>query len=387
MYKIGYLGPKGTFSEEAASLYLNGKEGELSDCSFLEEIFTGIAEGSLDEGVVPVENSIEGSIGAVLDLLAGPFDLAVRGEVFLSVKQSLMVRQGVQPERVKRVFSHPQALAQCRDFLRRELPAALLTECSSTAAAARRVAAGRQPWAALGPARAAAEYGLQVIVPVANDYQDNVTRFWVVGKERLGCSLDQGCKTSLVFGLGDRPGALHGILREFAVRGINLTRIESRPAKKNLGDYLFFIDFVGGLDQPEVQEALSEVAALTLGMKVLGSYPAWGCAGVVTSGHRSNGSGVTLSNLRQELDVVDAQIVELLVRRIRLVDSVAPLKQGMRNVRDSARENQILSRVHQLSLARGGDPKLAEEVWRVILDHSVYRQKDQLNFSAAAENH
>jgi prephenate dehydratase len=122
-------------------------------------------------------------------------------------------------------------------------------------------------------------------------------------------------------------------------------------------------------------------------MKVLGSYPAWDCAGVVTSGHRSNGSGATLSNLRQELDVVDAQIAELLVRRTRLVDSVAPLKQGMRNVRDTARENQILSRVHQLSLARGGDPKLAEEVWRVILDHSVYRQKDQLISSAAAENH
>lgn len=386
MYKIGYLGPKGTFSEEAACRYMDGRAGEMVDCSSLEEVFTGVADGRLDEGVVPVENSIEGAVGAVLDLLAGPFDLAVRGEVFLPVCQSLMTRRGVRPELVKRVFSHPQALAQCRDFLRRELPAALLTECSSTAAAARRVAAGRQPWAALGPARAAVEYGLQVVVPVANDYQDNVTRFWVVGKEWLGCPLEQGCKTSLVFGLGDRPGALHGILREFAVRGINLTRIESRPAKKNLGDYLFFIDLMGGQDRPEVQEALREVAAITMGIKVLGSYPAWGHAGAGT-GHRSNGSGVTLSNLRLELDVVDAQIVELLVRRTRLVDRVAPLKQGMRNVRDAARENQILSRVHQLSLARGGDPQLAEEVWRVILDHSVYRQKDQLISSAAAENH
>jgi len=387
MYKIGYLGPKGTFSEEAAGLYMDSRAGEMADCPSLEEIFTRVADGSLDEGVVPVENSTEGAVGAVLDLLAGPFNLVVRGEVFLSVRQSLMARPGVRLERVKRVFSHPQALAQCRDFLRRELPAALLTECSSTAAAARRVAARRHPWAALGPARAAAEYGLQVVVPVANDYQDNVTRFWVVGKERLGCALEQGCKTSLVFGLGDRPGALHGILREFAVRGINLTRIESRPAKKNLGDYLFFIDFIGGQDQPEVLEALRQITALTLGMKVLGSYPAWGYADAGISGHRSNGSGETLSNLRQELDVVDAQIIELLVRRTRLVDRVAPLKQGQRNVRDTARENQILSRVHQLSLARGGDPQLAEEVWRVILDHSVYRQKDQLISSAAAENH
>ncbi len=386
MYKMGYLGPKGTFSEEAASRYMDGRAGEMVDCSSLEEVFTGVADGRLDEGVVPVENSIEGAVGAVLDLLAGPFDLAVRGEVFLPVRQSLMTRQGVCPELVKRVFSHPQALAQCRDFLRRELPAALLTECSSTAAAARLVAAGRQPWAALGPARAAVKYGLQVVVPVANDYQDNVTRFWVVGKERLGCSLEQGCKTSLVFGLGDRPGALHGILREFAVRGINLTRIESRPAKKNLGDYLFFIDLMGGQDRPEVQEALREVAAITMGLKILGSYPAWGYAGAGISGYRPNGFGETLSNLRQELDVVDAQIAELLVRRIRLVDRVAPLKQGLRNVRDTARENQILSRVHQLSLARGGDPQLAEEVWRVILDHSVYRQKDQMISSAAAKN-
>ncbi|NLI13423.1 prephenate dehydratase [Pelotomaculum propionicicum] len=274
MYRLGYLGPKGTFSEEAAILYQNGKEGELLACSFLEEIFNGVAAGRLDEGVVPVENSIEGSVGAVLDLLAGPYYLFVRGEVFLSVRQSLMTRPGVQLERVKRVFSHPQALAQCRSFLQRELPGAQMTECTSTAAAARRVAAGSRPWAALGPARAAEEYGLEVVVPAANDYQDNVTRFWVVGKEQLPGNLEKKYKTSIVFGVGDRPGALYDILREFAVRGINLTRIESRPAKKNLGDYLFFIDFLGGQVQQEVQEALRQVAAITLGLKILGSYPA-----------------------------------------------------------------------------------------------------------------
>jgi len=214
-----------------------------------------------------------------------------------------------------------------------------------------------------------------------------VTRFWVVGKEQLPCSLEHSHKTSLIFGVGDRPGALYAILREFTVRGINLTRIESRPAKKNLGDYLFFIDFMGAQGQPEVQEALREVANITLCLKVLGSYPAWGHASAGISGHRSNGSGEALSNLRQELDVVDAQMVELLVRRTRLVDRVVLLKQGMRDVRDTARENQILSRVHQLSLARGGDPKLAEELWRVILDYSVYRQKDQLISSATAKKH
>lgn len=273
MYRIGYLGPRGTFSEEVAGLYLEGKEGEMVDCSSIEEIFTGVADGSLDEGVVPVENSTEGAVGAVLDLLAGPFDLVVRGEVILPVRQSLMVRPGVKLEQVKRVFSHSQALAQCRKFLHQKLPSALLTECFSTAAAAMKVAASTRPWAALGPARAAAEYGLQVVVPVANDCPDNVTRFWVLGREQLPCPLEHGCKTSLIFGVEDRPGALYEVLRAFAQREINLTRIESRPAKKNLGDYLFFIDFTGGQSQPEVQEALREVAAITPGLKILGSYP------------------------------------------------------------------------------------------------------------------
>lgn len=275
MCKTGYLGPKGTFSEEAAILYANGRAVEMVNCSSLEEVFTGVADGRLDEGVVPVENSTEGAVGAVLDLLAGPFNLVVRGEVYLPVRQSLMARRGLDLEQVERVFSHYQALAQCRSFLRRKLPAASLTECSSTAEAARRVAKSSRPWAALGPARAAQEYDLQLVVPTANDYPDNVTRFWVVGREEESCSPGEKCKTSLVFGVGDRPGALYTILREFAVRGINLTRIESRPAKKNLGDYLFFIDLIGGQEQPEVREALSEVAGVTLGLKILGSYPVW----------------------------------------------------------------------------------------------------------------
>jgi len=279
VYKIGYLGPRGTFSEEAASLYMNGRVGEMVDCSSLEEIFSRVADGRLAEGVVPVENSTEGAVGAVLDLLAGPFDLAVRGEVLLPVCQALMARLGVRLEQVEKVFSHAQALAQCRNFLLTELPAVSLTECSSTAAAATRVAASTSTWAALGPVRAAREYGLQVVVPVANDCPDNVTRFWVVGREQLAAAMEKGYRTSFVCSVGDRPGALYAVLREFAIREINLTRIESRPAKKNLGDYLFFIDLMGGQAQPEVRKALCEVAAITAGLKIFGSYPAWPHAG------------------------------------------------------------------------------------------------------------
>lgn len=382
MRKIGYLGPRGSFSEEAASLYKGKQEWKMVACSSLEEVFAGVAERKLEEGVVPVENSTEGAVGAVLDLLAGPYDLAVRGEVFLPVRQCLMTRSGVKLEQVEKVFSHPQALAQCRKFLRQKLPAALLTDCPSTAAAAMAVAASSLPWAALGPARAAAEYGLQVVVPAANDYPNNATRFWVVGREPLPDSLEHGCKTSLIIGVEDRPGALYDILRGFALRNINLTRIESRPAKKNLGDYLFFIDLAGGQGQPHIREALREAASMALCLKVLGSYPAWDHAGTGRPGHRANGSGETLVSLRHKLDLLDAQIVELLVRRTRLVDRVAQLKQDTCNIKDPARENEILSRVHQLSLAGGGDPKLAEEVWKVILKHSVQRQAARLTSSA-----
>jgi len=252
---------------------LSGRDGELIECSTIEAVFSGVHNGTFDEGVVPVENSTEGAVGVVLDLMASRFDLAVRGEVILPVHQCLMARPGVRLEKVERVISHPQALAQCREFLGRHLPGAAQEESPSTAAAASRVAASSRPWAALGCARSAVEYGLEVLVPVANDCPGNVTRFWIIGREQLACQVGPGCKTSIIFGVHDRPGALYAILREFALRGINLTRIESRPAKKRLGDYLFFIDFTGCQDDPEVRKTLERVAAKTVNLKILGSYP------------------------------------------------------------------------------------------------------------------
>lgn len=293
---LGYLGPTGTFSEEAACFYWQkkysalGKTCHLAEHCSLEEIFRGVQEGRLQEGVVPVENSTEGSVTAVLDLLAGPFRLEVRGEVVLPITHALMVPRGVRLEEVEQVISHPQALAQCREFLLENLPQAVLKETSSTAAAARLVAGSGKPWAALGARRAAARYGLEVLREAANDCAENMTRFWVVGKREEGrlnaadssrgeyyAAEDEIAypKTSIIFALRDRPGALYEILREFAERSINLTRIESRPARKRLGDYLFFVDFEGSLQQTEIQEALRGVERLTLGFRILGSYPVW----------------------------------------------------------------------------------------------------------------
>lgn len=270
-YRIGYLGPRGTFSERAARLFLDGREGERSACDSLEEVLGKVAAGDLDEGIVPVENSSEGAVGATLDLLALHYDLVVRGELVLPVSHCLMARPGVRMAQVERVLSHPQVLAQCRKYLQQKLSRALPVECPSTAAAAARVADCNNPWAALGPADAADNYGLAVLDLDVNDCPENSTRFWVIGREPLA-SPGAGAKTSIVFSIKDRSGALYHILGEFARRGLNLTRIESRPAKKKLGDYLFFIDFMGHTSLPQVQDALAGVGFRTLFLKVLGSY-------------------------------------------------------------------------------------------------------------------
>jgi prephenate dehydratase len=273
VYRLGYLGPPGTFSEQAAGVFLNGREGECSACDSLEQVLAKVASGELDEGIVPVENSSEGAVGVTLDLLALHYDLAVRGELVLPVSHCLMARPGVRMEQVERVLSHPQVLAQCRSFLQQRLPQALTVECPSTAAAADLAAGCNNPWAVLGLADAAVNYGLVVLEREANDCQENATRFWIIGREQLA-SPGAGAKTSIVFSINDRPGALYHILGEFARRGLNLTRIESRPAKKKLGDYLFFIDFLGHTGLLQVQDALAGVGFRTLFLKVLGSYPA-----------------------------------------------------------------------------------------------------------------
>ncbi|MGB9792234.1 MAG: prephenate dehydratase [Thermacetogeniaceae bacterium] len=278
MRRIGYLGPKGTFSEEAALVYSGGNAVELVACPSVEAVLKGVIDGTFEEGIVPVENSTEGAVGVVLDMLAGCLELYVRCEVVLPVLHCLMAGYGVELGQVEKVISHPQALAQCRQFLNRHLPGVAQEEAPSTAAAASMVAASSRPWAALGCARSADEFGLNVLVPVANDFSGNVTRFWVLGKEQRSLeNNDEALKTSIIFEVEHRPGALYTVLGEFAWRGINLTRIESRPAKRRLGDYLFFLDFCGSQKQPRVRDALKGVAKKVLNLKILGSYPVIDC--------------------------------------------------------------------------------------------------------------
>lgn len=271
--KVGYLGPDGTFSELAARRYRDRLEGEaeLVALPSIYDVLAAVVRGEIDEGVVPLENFSEGSLGHVQDLLAHTFlNLRVRGEVVLPVIHCLLAPPGVRLEQVTKVLSHPQALAQCREFLSRHLPGVELVETASTAAAASMVASARAPWAAIGHLETAEKYGLVVLARRINDFVHNATRFVVVGREDGPFSLHS--KTSLILSLPHRPGALYKVLGEFASRGINLTRIESRPSRRQLGEYLFFIDFEGHRQDEAVKEAL-EAISTQAEVRLLGSYP------------------------------------------------------------------------------------------------------------------
>lgn len=273
--RLAYLGPPGTFSEEAARQY-RGRKGtrgvRLVPVKSLQELLLGVDVGRYELGIVPVENSIEGPVVLTLDTLVHDVALQIVAEEVLLVRHHLLARPGVDLGEIEQVLSHPQALGQCRRTLSRQLPRAEFGAASSTAEAARRVAATEAPWAAIGTSLAAELYGLHILLEGIEDEAGNSTRFLVVSKEpadRTGFD-----KTSAVFAFGeDRPGNLYAALREFAERGINLTKLESRPAKRQLGDYIFFIDMEGHKEDPDVSEALAGLQRVCSFVRVLGSYP------------------------------------------------------------------------------------------------------------------
>ncbi|MCL6635897.1 MAG: prephenate dehydratase [Peptococcaceae bacterium] len=362
--KVGYLGPAGTFSEEAVLRYLEREEGIAVPCRSLLEIFAAVSAGELDEGVVPLENSYEGAVNLTLDLLADYFKVKIRGEMILPVCHNLLVRPGTAGGELAGIISHPQALAQCRDFIRKRFPAVPLAESSSTAEAARKVAETAEPWGAIGSERAAAAYGLVVREHNINDQAGNTTRFVVLGREE---SPPAGpAKTSIIVAVTDRPGALYHILKEFALRNINLTRIESRPAKKRLGDYVFFIDFLGHSGEAAVSGALEAVARQAADFKNLGSYPA--DPAFRAEGAQGRELPLTIEEARADIDIVDFQIVELLAKRAGLVTILADLKKGGQ-VRDPAREREVLDRVREIAIQKGFDPDVVEQVYGILFSH------------------
>ena len=272
MYKMGYLGPSGTFTEEALLKYQEMSTDETKEYKTISEVIGAIGR-EVETGIVPVENSLEGSVNITLDILARESNLVITGEVIIPVYHHLMGIEGARIQDVRLLYSHPQAVAQCRIFIEKHLPGAEVEVTLSTAQAARLVSERRDTFcAAIGTRRAAELYGLEIIKENIHDYDCNYTRFIVLSLNQINQPSGRD-KTSLVFGIKDGPGALYQVLKEFALRNLNLTRIESRPSKRNFGDYLFFVDLQGHLNDSGVKETLEAVGENTVFLRVLGSYP------------------------------------------------------------------------------------------------------------------
>lgn len=269
--KVGILGPRGTYSEIAARTEF-GEKTEPVTYPLITDVAEAVEKGEVPIGVVPVESLREGSVGETLDALAW-LDVKVKAEIVLKVDHNLLGTKDSKLEDIKQVLSHPQALAQCRKFLRKNLPNAELISVTSTAKAAKQVGKLRKNYmAAIGSSGLADLYDLKVLQENVQTGQENETRFLCLSKEDSEPTGDD--KTSVVFYTEeDRPGILYEILQEFATRNINLTKIESRPSKKALGDYLFFIDFEGHRKEEPIQEALEKINQKVATMKNAGSYP------------------------------------------------------------------------------------------------------------------
>ncbi len=274
--RIAYLGPAGTFTEDALGEAGGGGEFEPLRTATIPDAILAVERGEAERALVPFENSIEGSVRPTLDALAFETDaVTIVGEHDHPVRIHLIAREGVAVEDVEAVLSHPQPLAQCARFLREALPGIEQRAVSSTAAAVRMVSESSRPWAALGARAAAGLYGCELLREGVEDESGNVTRFvWIApaGTEPAGGG---PWKTSLVFSeLGeDHPGALVEALAVFSARGINLSRIESRPMRQALGLYMFFCDLEGGLADPPVAEAIEELRGKAGTVRILGSYP------------------------------------------------------------------------------------------------------------------
>ncbi len=304
---VGVMGPEGSYSEKAAKSWIlkYGMSGvELRYFADIEDAFLAAVQGKSDISIIPIENSIEGSVGVTLDLLLEN-EAEIIGEMVVKIEHCLLSKGG--PEKVRVILSHPQGLAQCRHFLKKHFPDAELRSTGSTSHAAR-LAGEFEEMAAIASPEAAECYGLKVLLSNIQDRKENYTRFIVLkaGKKALteqvsfageikgeahpgsesgykfeseleagsGKCSSSACKTSLIVYLEkDRPGALYEILGAFARRKINLTKIESRPSKKELGDYYFYIDFEGHSSDALIKDALKDIKAKTDTLKVLGSYP------------------------------------------------------------------------------------------------------------------
>ena len=291
---IGYLGPAGTFTEQAVYSQPDLARMRHLPINSIIDVLHAVEGGQADLGLVAIENMIEGSVTATLDTLAFDTDLFIQREVVIDVNLNLLVQPGVPLGAVERVRSYPVAQAQCRGFLAEHLPAAVFEAANSTADAARDLAeSGDHRTAAIAPRRSADVYGLDVLAADIADRSDNKTRFVLVGADGVAAPTGNDKTSMVIYQRSDVPGSLIGILQEFAARAINLTSLQSRPTKASLGQYCFLLDCEGHIADELVADALRNLNMKTAKVKFLGSYPAAAAAadtdriGNQTAGHEA----------------------------------------------------------------------------------------------------
>ncbi|HEX5339125.1 MAG TPA: prephenate dehydratase [Gallionella sp.] len=264
---VAYLGPEGTFTE-AAALKRFGSAIQGQSCATIDDVFRAVESGAAQYGVVPVENSTEGAVGRTLDLLMQS-TLQICGEVMLAIHQCLLA-QSNDLSAIKTIYSHPQSLGQCQGWLNTHLPHAARIPVSSNAEAAR-LAAENPNSAAIAGSQAAAIFGLNVCVDSIEDDARNTTRFLVLGNQQVAPSGSD--KTSLVLSAANLPGAVHDLLTPLAKHGVSMTKLESRPARSGLWEYVFYMDIEGHQADAKVAAALAELKQVAAFVKILGSYP------------------------------------------------------------------------------------------------------------------
>jgi prephenate dehydratase len=269
--RVGYLGPEGSFTHEAAAT-LRDVEGVAYPT--IEDLLAAVADGTLDQGLVPLENAIEGTVSATIDGLVFNHDLVIVQEIVLPIHLHLLARPGTELADVTSVRSYVHALAQVRGFLHQHGFATVQT--TSTSQAARDVAESLEPWAAVGSTLAGELFGLVEVASDIEDHADNATRFVLVGREDVAAATGHDRTTIVCFQDADRPGSLYAILGRFAARDVNLTKLESRPTKRGLGDYCFVIECEGHVADEVVADCLADLQAHLAQVKFLGSYPVTG---------------------------------------------------------------------------------------------------------------
>ena len=275
--RIGFLGPAGTFSEQALLSQKDLAEMELVSFTTIPDVLAATESGDVDLGFVPIENSIEGTVNAALDVLALESDLLIQREVVINVQLNLLALPGVPLSEITSVAGFPVAVAQVRSWLAANLPSAEVVAANSNADAALLVSGrGDRAFAAVSTALAAELYGLDVVASDIEDHPENQTRFVVVARSGVPAPTGHDKSTIVCFQRADAPGSLLSILQEFAARAVNLTKLESRPTKKGLGHYCFIIDLDGHVADELVADALRDLKSKLEDVKFLGSYPAAG---------------------------------------------------------------------------------------------------------------